>query len=412
MADQLTRVTTQSWFSRLGKAVGGTVAGVAIVIGAIGALAWNESRAVKTERALSEGAGAVIALDENGYAPPPYPDDFLTTGQLIHATGRLEVFNNLYLIDNFALPGGVPETATRLDRVVEMYQWQESQKSETRTKLGGGTETVTTYSYSKGWSERAANSGDFAEPTGHQNPPMPFESESYSHDRKLVVGESEWYLPAEQVAQIGEVAPVALSAADAESLAGWLRTAKPVKLSQNALYVGRDPLRPEVGDLRISYRAARADTASVVAKDTGAMMLEPFETSNGREIFLVRAGAVSAAAMFEQAQADNRTLTWLWRGGGVFVMFVGFGMVFGLLGVIGDVIPGLGSVLRAGTGLLAGALTLILAPLVIGLSWIAVRPLLAAGLIGAGVVLGGVLLWLSRRKAAEKAAAQAEPAQA
>ena len=31
-----------------------------------------------------------------------------------------------------------------------------------REKLGGGTETVTTYSYSKQWSERLINSSNFA----------------------------------------------------------------------------------------------------------------------------------------------------------------------------------------------------------------------------------------------------------
>lgn len=39
MADQVTRVTTHSWGSRLGKAVGGTLAGIGLVLGAIGALA-------------------------------------------------------------------------------------------------------------------------------------------------------------------------------------------------------------------------------------------------------------------------------------------------------------------------------------------------------------------------------------
>lgn len=396
MADQVTRVTKQSWFSRLGKAFSGMLAGVVLVFGSAGVLVWNENRAVQTERALTEGAGAVISLDENGYAPPPYAEDFNSRGMLVHATGRLEVPNNMYLSDNFTLPTAVPETATRLERVVEMYQWKESSKSETRNKLGGGTETVTTYSYAMGWSETEHNSGSFAEPTGHQNPPMPFKSETYSEDRRLVVGESEWSVAADKVSQIGAVAPVQLSEQDATELAGWLNTTTPVKLSQNALYLAQNPMHPQVGDLRISYRVAQAETASVVAMDS-MPDLEPFTTSNGREIYLIAEGKVSAADMFAKAQADNATLTWLWRGGGVFAMFVGFGLIFGLLGVIADVIPVLGSVVRFGTGLMAFGLTLILAPLVIGLAWIAVRPVLAFGLIGAGLVLGGGLVWRARR---------------
>lgn len=397
MADQVTRVTKQSWFSRLGKAFSGMLAGVVLVFGSAGVLVWNENRAVQTERALTEGAGAVISLDENGYAPPPYPDDFNSRDELIHVTGRLEVPNRMYLRDNFTLPKAVPETATRLERVVEMYQWKESSKSETRNKLGGGTETVTTYSYAMGWSETEQNSGSFAEPTGHQNPPMPYKSETYSEDRRLVVGESTWKVGADKVAQLGTAEPVQLSQADVDELTFWVRGSNtPVALSQNALYLGQNPMRPQIGDLRISYRVAQADTASVVAMDDMPDLV-PFTTSNGREIYLIAEGKVAAADMFAKAQADNVTLTWLWRGGGVFAMFVGFGLVFGLLGVIADVIPVLGSVVRFGTGLISFGLTLILAPLVIGLAWIAVRPVLAFGLIGAGLVLGGLLVWRARK---------------
>lgn len=396
MADQVTRVTNQSWFSRLGKAFSGMLTGVVLVFGSAGVLVWNENRAVQTERALTEGAGAVISLDENGYPPPPYPEDESTTGKLVHATGTLEVPNRLYLTDNFTLPKAVPDDATRLERVVEMYQWKESSKSETRNKLGGGTETVTTYSYAMDWSETEQNSGNFAEPTGHQNPPMAYKSETYSEDRRLVVGESEWYVRADKVAQIGTEAAVQLTEEDATDLADWLNGTIPVKLSQNALYVGFNPSRPQIGDLRISYRVAQADSASVVAMDDSSS-LEPFTTSNGREIYLIAEGAVSAADMFAKAQDDNATLTWLWRGGGVFAMFVGFGLIFGLLGVIADVIPMLGSVVRFGTGLIAFGLTLILAPLVIGLAWIAVRPVLAFGLIGVGLALGGLAIWRARR---------------
>jgi hypothetical protein len=406
MADQVTRVTNQSWFSRLGKALGGMLTGVVLVFGSAGVLVWNENRAVQTERSLSEGAGAVISLDENGYAPPPYPDDLNSRDMLVHVTGRLEVPNRMYLRDNFTLPKAVPENATRLQRVVEMYQWKESSKSETRNKLGGGTETVTTYSYAMGWSETEHSSGSFAEPTGHQNPPMPFRSESYSEDRYLVVGESGWFVAADKVAMIGTEAAVQLTEEDATDLAGWLNGTTPVKLSQNALYVGFNPSRPQIGDLRISYRVAQADSASVVAMDKSPDLV-PFTTSNGREIYLIAEGKVSAADMFAKAQADNATLTWLWRAGGVFAMFVGFGMVFGLLGVIADVIPVLGSVVRFGTGLIAFGLTLILAPLVIGLAWIAVRPVLAFGLIGAGLALGGFTIWRARRSKAVPAAAAA-----
>ena len=39
----------------------------------------------------------------------------------------------------------VKATGLKLAPGVEMYQWRQDERSETRTKLGGGQETVTTY---------------------------------------------------------------------------------------------------------------------------------------------------------------------------------------------------------------------------------------------------------------------------
>jgi len=40
---------------------------------------------------------------------------------------------------------GISAGALKLRRQVEMYQWQQSEKPETRQKIGGGEETTTTY---------------------------------------------------------------------------------------------------------------------------------------------------------------------------------------------------------------------------------------------------------------------------
>jgi len=83
----------------------------------------------------------------------------------------------------------IAEQAIRLNRKTETYQWVERKKSETRKKLGGGEETVTTYSYSKDWQDKRIDSGEFREPAGHANPPsLPFESESWQAQEVRVGG--------------------------------------------------------------------------------------------------------------------------------------------------------------------------------------------------------------------------------
>ncbi|SOC12873.1 uncharacterized protein DUF1625 [Rhodobacter sp. JA431] len=394
MNDQVTRTTSQSWFSRIGQSLMGIFFGFILVIAAIIGLAMNESRAVKTANALREGAGSVISLDANGFAPGGGP----TRGLLVHAFGQIVVPEGGELIDSNGLPSNVPANATKLERIVEMYQWDEDKHSETREKLGGGTETVTTYSYKKIWSNRPITSARFAEPSGHQNPEMPVQGEEIVKDRRLAVGESDWQLPATLVRRVGHVSDLTLGQDDLRGVRDWLGTYRPVKLSQGAAYVGFDPLSPQVGDLRISYRVAQADSASVVARDASGAFA-PWQSSNGREIFLIRTGDVPAAQIFEEELSSNRTLTWILRAAGVLAMLAGFKLMLSIFGVIGSVIPFVGSIVRMGTTLVSVALTMVLAPLTIGLSWLAVRPLLGGLLIGGGVVIGAVMLVLRARKA-------------
>ena len=98
----------------------------------------------------------------------------------------------------------VPGDTTRLTRVVEMYQWKEERRSETRYKVGGGTETVTRYTYSAEWSAQQIDSGRFAEPSERQNPPMHVRGDSFAVDRVLDVGDRRWTVPAAYVSRIGE----------------------------------------------------------------------------------------------------------------------------------------------------------------------------------------------------------------
>ncbi len=127
--------------------------------------------------------------------------------------------------------------------------------------------------------------------------------------------------------------------------------------------------------------------------------VKPFTTSNGRSLFLSEAGLVGAPEMFDAAQSENTVITWLVRLGGLLGLYVGFSLTFSILGVIADVIPFVGSIVRFGTGLIAFALTLVIGPTVIAIAWFAYRPLLSLGLIAGGVVLAVVLLKLRRPKA-------------
>lgn len=383
MTDSFTEVTSQGWGSRILASIKGVLVGGAFFVGSFPLLVWNEGRAVKTARSLEEGAGAVVSVAASSLAPG-------NEGKLIHVSGEATTGETLSDPDF-----GVSVPAIRLRRVVEMYQWDEDEKSETRNKLGGGTETVKTYSYNKVWSDDLIDSGSFKKPEGHQNPSsMPFESGEWTA-QAVTLG--AYRLSDSQVARLDKTEPVAIdpSAKLPEAVAAKV---KPVA-GQNLFYAGGDPASPGVGDTRISFKVVRPATVSVVARQVGNTF-EAYLAKAGGRVDLLEYGQKSADSMFQAAQAANTTLTWILRAGGFLIMFLGVTLMFKPIAVFGDVVPIVGTLLGAGLAIFAGAVAAALSLITIAISWLAFRPLvgIALLLLAGGAVAGLTYLAAQRRK--------------
>ena len=375
-----TETTRTSWLARLKNALIGAVIGIILVVVAIWALFWNEGRSIKAYRALTEGAGIVVSVSADEIAPA-------NEGKLIHVSGKVT-------------PDGVPADpefgisaagAVAIRREVEMYQWVEKSQSRSETKLGGAEETVTTYTYAREWKSGRENSGDFRQPEGHENPELAVEDQSFAVDSARV---GAFAVSGESVAGLGKQTDLRLTQEDLARAAQVLSGT--VQLDRSGFYVGMNPAQPQVGDLRIRYSRADLPEASFVAAQSDGW-LKPFTASNGREIFLSESGQASAAEMFETAQAENTMIMWLIRIGGMIGLLVGFSLLFSILGVIADVVPIAGSLVRFGTGLIALVLTVLVGPLVIAIGWFAYRPLLSIGLLLAGGLIAFAVVWLRRR---------------
>jgi len=385
--DQVTEVTNTSWFARLGQAVVGVLIGLIFVVVAIGVLFWNEGRAIRTAQGLAEGAGIVRSVPAERADPA---DD----GRLIHVTGMLSTGGPIADPDFAVRVNGV-----RLERHVEVYQWKEETHSETRTKFGGGEERTTTYKYVRTWSDKPIDSDRFKEPRGHTNPVMIYQS------RELVAPGTHlgaFAVPDSLLRSFGE--PRRLAATDVQANALQIRVSKPVALNDGVLYVGRDPSQPAIGDMRISFAEVPLQTASVVAAQAGSGFA-PFPTHTGTTVELIAAGAVPAKVMFQHAEEENVTMTWVLRLIGVVFMLIGFNFVLRPLAVAGSVIPLLGDVIGAGTFLVALVCTVAIAPIVIAFGWLWYRPLIGIAVL----VVGAATTWglgrlLHTRAAAKRAA--------
>jgi hypothetical protein len=165
------------------------------------------------------------------------------------------------------------------------------------------------------------------------------------------------------------------------------------------------PRSRPIGDMRISFAEVPLQTASVVAAQAGSG-LAPFTTHTGTTVELIAAGAVPAKAMFQHAEEENVTMTWVLRLIGAILMLVGFNFVLRPLAVAGSVIPLLGDVIGAGTFLVAMVCTVAIAPVVIAFGWLWYRPLIGIGILVVGATATWGLMKLLQGRAAVRTAAR------
>jgi hypothetical protein len=396
MPDTFTSTSSTSWGSNLFGSIKSVFFGFILFVASVPLLFWNEGRAVRTSKGLTEGSGAVVSVPSDSV-------DAGKEGKLIHTSGAVKT-DAPVTDDQLA----VQATAVKLIRNVEMYQWKENEKSESRKKIGGGTETVTTWEYKKEWANGRIDSSKFKHPEDHENPEAPpYETKTFVAD-KVTVG--AFSMSAEQVGQLSNATDLPVDAAAAEHLPADAK--ERLKVSGGKFYAGDDPATPKVGDVRVSFQVVNPATVSLVGVQTGQSFTS-YQTSTGTSILLVEEGNLTAEQMFKKAQDANTFLTWLIRGGGFFLMFIGIFMLFRPIVVFADVLPIFGTMLGAGIGIFAFLGAAILSFLTIAAAWVFYRPLIGITMM---VLAAGALYWLvsvgKKKKAIRVAAMVPAPAAA
>jgi hypothetical protein len=388
-----TEVTSESWGGRIGNSIKSFLFGLALFVASFPILWFNEGRAVRTEKSLEEGAGAVITVKSENVDPA-------NNQKLVHMSGKAATTETLTDPDFL-----VAANAIKLRRNAEMYQWEEKKESKTQKKLGGGSETVTTYSYEKSWSDRAIDSSSFKEASEHQNPSaLPVDGWSAQAEHVTL---GAFTLTPSLLGQLDDYEPVSVTDASLAQVPRELRAK--LKVHSNTFYMGADPQAPKIGDTRISFSVVKPGDVSVVSKQIGTSF-EPYRASAGMDIEMLKRGLHTAASMFQSALAANTMLTWIIRGVGFVLMFFGLVMFFRPISVLGDVVPFIGSMMAFGTGLFAFVASLGLSIGTVAVAWVVYRPVMGITLLV--VAIGVVAFFAMRGKKKVQAAAMARTAPA
>ena len=374
-----TETTNTSYGQRLSGSMKGIVSGLLMFIIGTCLLWWNEGRAVKTSKAIKEAESVAVHVDDVSTV------DASLNGKLIHASAFADTKDTL-ADDIF----GVRTLAIKLNRKVEYYQWIENSKSETRDKIGGGQETVTTYTYESKWVDKPVKSSEFKDPE-YKN--LNFVLTTIEEKDQLAdnVTFGAYTLPEfikrsisgnvpadvqmtnEQVREWNKALHTSVSVRDSVSL---------VHSDKNTVYFGQSPNSPRVGDVRITFYKVMPADISLIAKVNGETF-EDYKTQNGESFSRVEMGTVSADNMFQNAQDENNMLTWILR-------------IVGLLLVVFGVLPFLGNIVDAGVGLVCWIFGLAWSLIVIAIAWLVYRPVIGILLLVAAVA--GIIFLKSRSK--------------
>lgn len=387
-------------------------------------LFWNEGRAVKTAKAIEEAESVATHVEDVSNIDPSL------AGKLIHASAFAQSHDTLYDDIFGAKVGGI-----KLKRKVEYYQWKEQSKEETREKFGGGTETITTYTYRQDWVNSPISSANFHDPE-YQSSNFVIADIEETDQMASDVTFGAYRLPEFVIGSISGDIPVELNMDEERTNAMNMQLAKnlqamnrlpptylsdtttvaPVQLvsvRKNVVYIGKSPNVPQVGDVRVTITAVPSCDISLIAKVNGSTF-DKYIAKNGRNFSRVEVGTVSMENMFQGAKNDNSTLTWIFRIIGVLLVISGLKSMFDFLSMLLKWFPALGNLIEAGVGLVCGILGFVWSLIIIAIAWLFYRPIIGIPIL---VIAGGAIFYLRKRAkekhnlAAATAAAQPQPEQ-
>jgi hypothetical protein len=176
--------------------------------------------------------------------------------------------------------------------------------------------------------------------------------------------------------------------------------AEMVHVSGNTVILSVSPAVPQIGDMRVTFMETRPGTVSLLAKVNGDTF-EVFRASNNNTFSKLAMGTHSLDNMYGDAHSSNVTMTWILRFVGAFLVFLGLKMLVAPLEVFASVIPFLGSIVGAGTGLVSMLLGVAWSLVIISIAWLRFRPLVGGAMLLVAGLLVAALYFKGRSGKAE-----------
>jgi hypothetical protein len=354
---------------------------------------------VKTKKSIQEAEGVVVCVNDVTTVDPSL------NGKLVHACAFANTTD--VLTDGLF---GISETAIAINRSVEYYQYEERSSSQTKDKIGGGQETVTTYTYEKRWTMMPVASENFQDPEYKASNYVLTDVEAKSeHAQNVSFG--GYKLPPFIISSISGSIPAEVKLTE-EEIGQWENVISQsmkakglnppadkqmVHVAGNVVYFGSSTASPQIGDVRVTLTKILPADISLIAKVIGSTF-EQYYAKNGKTFSRVSMGTVSSETMFAEAQSENSIMTWILRFVGIFLVIGGLKSMFSILPTLLKVLPFLGNIAGVGVGLVCSLVGGAWSFIIIAIAWLFYRPLIGIALLA--VSIAGI--WYLKKMSKEK----------
>ncbi len=337
MPDQIVETSTTGWLQRILNSFLGILMGLALFIGSFVVLYWNEGHFD-----LSKDAKKAVQITAT------QPSNPSLNGKLIAVTGPVSSTETLG--DGLYLK---PTNILALTRKAEIFEWNESQQSSSKTNIGGSNTSTTTYTYALDWTDSPHDSLQFKNPTGHVNPKKTIDDMTlrvksaqignYSLDMQTIDLPSFSLIPLNQDNTI---------------------VTTNTTVGPDYVYIGHGTLEsPQLGDMRVSYSGLSDNTTLTAMGAQNNTMVSSYYDAGGHKLYRLFEGSLGDAVA--TLHKEYQLWIWIFRGVGFLMMWIGLMLFFGPISVILDVLPVFGGISRGAIGFLTFLLSVLLSAVTI-----------------------------------------------
>ncbi|MGN0931276.1 MAG: TMEM43 family protein [Thermoguttaceae bacterium] len=455
--------TTTSWGSRIGQSFKGILTGFVLILASIALLFWNEGKTIKREKALTETGSVAVSvksdsIDAANEDKVIHVSGDVTTDSVLSDPDFNVNINALKLVRNVEMYQWQENQETQKERTsgggekeVTTYTysktWSPTLIDSSNFKEAGHDNPTSMPYVSEEFVAPTANLGAFSltsEQIENLGPEEELDvtriadstsEESTTEETSTdVAPETPELAPTTyQAAQIAdkvtqdfsvspaqEAAPTITLSSDASTAKDQISapatgnqtisttselsldaTSTPQKFAQNGKgYYFGDPSNVQIGDIRVSFKyVATPAPTTFVAQQHGDQLIS-YQAATG-SVFLQSAGIKSLDNMIQAAQKQNKTMAWLLRVVGLFLIFVGIKAILAPLEVLADIIPVAASIVGFGTGLVALCGSLVIGLTTISIGWLFYRPIVAVPflVVAVGAIIAPFILRGKKKQA-------------